>query len=555
MAKTVSKIKAELTLDNSKFKKGLKNSGDNTKKFAKGAAAAIAAVAAAMITLGVKASKAYDIQIKAEASLLAALKGRVDVQEELIIQAGILQEQTLFGDEETIKAQAMLAAMGANQQAISTLIPLVQDLATMYGMNLAQAASLVGKSIGSSTNALSRYGIEITGAVGSTERFTSAAEALNKQVGGQAAAAAKVGLGPLIQMTNAWGDLLEKIGETIVENESFIDSMTTLKTVAETWSGSLLKNYDLSSKKLSELAFILNDLQQQQLANVKAIGKESEYLATQISRVISMMQLLNKPEGVIAGKFEPGSIGYINEQLKELNAELIKVTSQDRRIEIIVAIKKLEETKKSFKPETFGDISDDVSIPEVTSKDIYVDLTEQGETLIDVNNRVANSFVGVQSEIERTQWEIESMNESLEMMAEQGISMAARAIGEMIGGTSAEDALAGFIQGIASLLEGFGALLISFGVSLIVLQESMNPYAMIAAGAALIVVGALMASSLGNISSAAGGSGGASGGFGGGQSYSAGSQYDYNREIVLVARGEDLVATIDRQNYRTGVNG
>ena len=160
--------------------------------------------------------KAFDTQAKAETKLLTALKGREDIQKRLIAQAKELQTKTLFGDEETIAAQAMLATMGLEEDAIMRLIPLVQDMATAKGMDLVQAADLVAKSVGSSTNALSRYGITITGAVGSQERLNTATEALNKAFGGQAEAVSKVGLGPLTQLKNILGDLSEDIGKIIL---------------------------------------------------------------------------------------------------------------------------------------------------------------------------------------------------------------------------------------------------------------------------------------------------------------------------------------------------
>src|SRR6056297_886128 len=52
-----------------------------------------------------KSTKAFDQQARAERALLTALKGRRNEQEQLIRQAQQLQSTTLFGDEETIKAQ------------------------------------------------------------------------------------------------------------------------------------------------------------------------------------------------------------------------------------------------------------------------------------------------------------------------------------------------------------------------------------------------------------------------------------------------------------------
>ena len=228
----LSKIKAVLTLDNKDYKKGLKDAEKQTQGFGKqmqkmGGIIAGAFAVKVVADFAKAALKAYDIQIQAETKLLTALKGRTDVQKRLIKQAGQLQLVTLFGDEATIEAQAMLASLGLNEKAIIRLIPLVQDLATKANMGLVQAADLVAKSVGSSTNALSRYGVVIEGSVGSVERLDSAVMSLNEQVGGQAAASALVGLGPLKQLQNAWGDLLEELGKYLLD-PAFIDGMKTL---------------------------------------------------------------------------------------------------------------------------------------------------------------------------------------------------------------------------------------------------------------------------------------------------------------------------------------
>jgi len=156
--------------------------------------------------------KAFDVQAKAEAKLLTGLKGNIEAFKSLKEQARELQKITLFGDEQTMSAQAMLATMGLEEEAIKRLTPLIQDMATAKGMDLKAAADLVAKSVGSSTNALSRYGITIEGAVGSTERLDSAVNALSGQFKGQSKAAAEAGAGGLTQLKNSFGDLMETIG-------------------------------------------------------------------------------------------------------------------------------------------------------------------------------------------------------------------------------------------------------------------------------------------------------------------------------------------------------
>jgi hypothetical protein len=176
-----------------------------------------------ILAFGAASVKAFDEQIKAETSLRTALGNNAEAFANLAEQARELQKVTIFGDEATLQAQSFLAQLGLNEQAILRLTPLIQDFATAQGIQLTDAAKLVAKSVGSSTNALSRYGITIEGAVGEQERLQSAVDALTVAFGGQAEAIAKEGLGPLQQLKNELGDVSEKFGEIILE---FIDPLT-----------------------------------------------------------------------------------------------------------------------------------------------------------------------------------------------------------------------------------------------------------------------------------------------------------------------------------------
>lgn len=225
------KLGANITDFQSKMKlasKGFKKTAAALKKTGK---ALTMSLTAPMLAFAGASVKAFDTQAKAEAKLNTALKGNQKAFKSLTAQARELQKVTIFGDEETIAAQSMLASMGLEEEAIMRLTPLIQDMATAKGMNLSAAADLVAKSVGSSTNALSRYGIQIEGAVGSTDRLDSAVLALKGQFDGQAKAAAKAGAGPLKQLSNRFGDLMEKIGEMLIpimnDLVGFIDDMIT----------------------------------------------------------------------------------------------------------------------------------------------------------------------------------------------------------------------------------------------------------------------------------------------------------------------------------------
>ena len=217
MGKNVNiKLGANITDFQSKMRKAqksFKRTAGNLKKIGKSMSMSLTLPLTAFAAASVKA---FDTQAKAEAKLSTALKGNKTAFKELTAQARELQKVTIFGDEETIAAQSMLASMGLEEEAIKRLTPLIQDMATAKGMNLSASADLVAKSVGSSTNALSRYGIQIEGEVGSTERLNSAAEALSEQFEGQAKAAAKAGAGGLKQLQNRFGDLMEQVGAMLL---------------------------------------------------------------------------------------------------------------------------------------------------------------------------------------------------------------------------------------------------------------------------------------------------------------------------------------------------
>jgi len=220
-------------MNNSKFKKGVKGSKKSLTGFQKQVQSMKGMIAGAFATAAVanfaKSSfQALDTQRKAEAALLTSLKGRSDVQQRLISQAQALQKITLYGDEETIRAQALLGTMIQEEETIRKLIPLIQDFATAKGMQLSAAADLVAKSMGSSTNALSRYGIEVTGAVGSSERLETMTRGLSNAFLGQAKAAAEADTS-LTQLKNKWGDFKEFMAGTLLEMKPVVDG--TIKAI------------------------------------------------------------------------------------------------------------------------------------------------------------------------------------------------------------------------------------------------------------------------------------------------------------------------------------
>ena len=184
------------------------------KSMAKSAGIAAAAYFGAKKLLsGLKSSiDLYKEQELAEVKLRQALgKSIIGLQN----YASGLQQITNFGDEVIMQGMAQLAFFIKDEEQLKVATKATLDLASAKGMDLVTAADLVAKSVGSSTNALSRYGIAAEGAVGSEGRLLSITDEIANLFGGQAEATTKSLSGAMDQLNNAVGDTQEAIGSIL----------------------------------------------------------------------------------------------------------------------------------------------------------------------------------------------------------------------------------------------------------------------------------------------------------------------------------------------------
>lgn len=237
----------------------------------------------------------YGIQADAEAQLANALGY---TSEKLLNVASSQQKLTLFGDEATIAMQSQLATFIKNEDQLARLTPGVQDLAQKLGMDLEQAGQLVAKSIGSSTNALSRYGITIEGNAGSSERFESALIGLENAFGGSAEAAAKAGTGGMKQFQNELGDAKELVGEMIVGelnnfSQWFMTSEVPITSVVENIGSTF-------STVFRSMAIVTN-------TTVLTITKQFEWAIDGIAIALDALPDAIVPDGWVDGLNQAGS--------------------------------------------------------------------------------------------------------------------------------------------------------------------------------------------------------------------------------------------------------
>ena len=129
-------------------------------------------------------------------------------------QAKSLQKITNYEDDNITAAQASLQMQLREIPVSKDLMKAVMDLATAKKMDLVSAAELVGKTIGTSTNALMRQGITVSDTTDKHKRLAEVVAGVNSHMGGQAEAAAN-GLGILERLHITVGNLFEALGERL----------------------------------------------------------------------------------------------------------------------------------------------------------------------------------------------------------------------------------------------------------------------------------------------------------------------------------------------------
>ena len=210
----------------------MKRTGDQMQKMGKTMSTYLTAP---LVGFAGASAHLWDVQEQAIAQVEQGLKSTGNTAGKTLDQlkelASQMQDKSLYGDEAILKdvtAQLLTFTNIASDQFDRTQQAAL-DLSTRLGGDLKSASIQLGKALNdpiANLSALSRSGIQFTD--GQKELIKSlweggdAAQAqsvilaeLEKQYGGSAEAAAKAGLGPLKQLKNSIGDLMEMFGEII----------------------------------------------------------------------------------------------------------------------------------------------------------------------------------------------------------------------------------------------------------------------------------------------------------------------------------------------------
>ena len=230
MAVNLGTLFIKVDADRKQFDKGMAKITKSTKALAKTFAAVGIAGVAALGTVAIKAVKAAAEQEKAEARLEAIAKKVTKATDDEIKSmkklAGEFQKVSTFGDEVIITGQSQLLSFGLTAQSAEKLTGgLVDLLAANKGVEATtqdaiDAANILGKAFDGQVGGLARVGIIASEAqkqilkLGTEQEKTAIlTEILEQNYGGLAETLSKTTEGQLKQAQNAFGDILEVIGQ------------------------------------------------------------------------------------------------------------------------------------------------------------------------------------------------------------------------------------------------------------------------------------------------------------------------------------------------------
>jgi len=175
------------------------------------------------------AIEAANVQETAVRELNAALAAQgnftAEASKQIQDYAAQLQYTVGIADEVIIKTAALIEGItGLSTEAMPDAIKATIQISQLYGVDLKNAAILLGKSLTSTINAFSRYGIQIDTSASQTEKLR---QILEKTSAGFDIAVERVKdyEGAVDMLKMAYGDLLEQVGAVITQSPGVIQAV------------------------------------------------------------------------------------------------------------------------------------------------------------------------------------------------------------------------------------------------------------------------------------------------------------------------------------------
>lgn len=172
------------------------------------------------------------VQELAEINLAAALKASGEYTDALNMKyqafASSIQNVTKYGDEQVLTLMALMKNLGVTTDKVEEATKMAIGLATATGRGVDSMAMYVALAQQGEFTMLRRYIPALRSTTDATEQMKIITEfaARGFKVAQEQTASFAIGL---VQLTNLWSDLKEKLGDFIIKNELVLDLMRKTK--------------------------------------------------------------------------------------------------------------------------------------------------------------------------------------------------------------------------------------------------------------------------------------------------------------------------------------
>lgn len=220
-----------------------------------------------------------------------------DLSKKYVEFSDAMQKTTRFGDEGILEVMQTLVSVGNVAPAkLEEATQAVLDFATATGRDLQTSALTVAKASAGFTGELSRYGIIIDENIPKTEKFSATLKFINERFGGSAQKDISTFAGLTSQLSNAWSDFKEELGNFIIKSPKVKRWIEDLKNavidfseaLADARIGYAIDNIDKLSKKYQEYQKILLSTKYGQFY-VKDAMQKSEKTAKDLAGTLTML--------------------------------------------------------------------------------------------------------------------------------------------------------------------------------------------------------------------------------------------------------------------------
>lgn len=347
----------------------------------------------ATIDLAIESVKKYDESAIAVAKLTQAIGYE---SKALIEQSEIMQKNTRFDNDEVIAAQAMLAMYIKNEDALKKLTPAIADFAAAKGIGLTEASTAVVRAFEGEGNAMQRYGLHVTGASGSTEKFNSILSELNSKFGGQAEVIGNSGAGAFIKLKHAIDDVEKGLGAAL---------MPSLNKFAEIMINDVVPVLESAVKAFDKW---LNPQKSAEMEHQAAMINEYQHKIIDLRNEIASIEKVQKtawaivPPGMdVSAKHVRALKAELDSYLKDLE-QMEKKSSGPKADEKLVHKETSDEKEKRLKAER--DIDKALkALWEKEANENYKDLEARGKRQEELEKRMVEDEIKLRKQLE-AQW-------------------------------------------------------------------------------------------------------------------------------------------------------